>query len=81
MAMAWWPSPDGKDSGAASPESRARARLAECRDRRQTVMALAERPHQTCPAQARDLQLLALPYYDHPDYQPTWLPPSTVPDP
>jgi putative nucleotidyltransferase with HDIG domain len=62
-------------------EPTARARLANCRARRENVRHLGRRSSLTRAADARELETLALPYYDHPDYEPRWLQPSTVLDP
>jgi len=59
-----------------------RARLTNCRARRTRVTQL--RTHTSAAPAAADtieLQPLALPYYDHPDYKLQWRPRSTLIDP
>ena len=65
-----WVDAGGPAAAAAS------ARLAECRARRDRVQQLGRQP-QLGPDRAAtaELQLLALPYYDHPSYQAGWWPP------
>ena len=61
-------------SGPAAPA--ARARLTDCRARRDRVQQLGRQsePGSYATAEA-ELQWLALPYYDHPSYVPGWWPP------
>lgn len=66
-----WVDTGGPSAAAAS------ARLTECRARRDRVQQLG-RQAELAPdasAAAAELQLLALPYYDHPSYQAGWWPP------
>jgi crotonobetainyl-CoA:carnitine CoA-transferase CaiB-like acyl-CoA transferase len=64
---------------AAGPaEDAARARLANCRARGKRVKQLRQRSSRaSAAADTSELQMLALPYYDHPDYKLEWLPAST----
>jgi len=58
------------------------ARLTNCRARRTRVTHLGmQRSAAAAAADTIELQLLALPYYDHPDYKPQWRPRSTLIDP
>jgi hypothetical protein len=64
---------------AAGPtKTAARVRLAGCRTRRDRVKLLDRQsslPSAACAI--AELQMLALPHYDHPDYKLEWLPAST----
>jgi len=71
---------DSLVDGGGPAQAAASARLAECQARRENVKGLARRSLRSRAADTRELQLLALPYYDHPDYQPSWRPASTMLD-